>query len=102
MKRIYAERNFVEFFLLLLCWTRAYCVEGGTVDVSVLNNDSVCIPGGVSMMRQSMVPQSTSVRNCLMRPFLRGPRQMTASSLLAAKKNKIYKLSEKLPILIDC
>lgn len=43
---------------------------------------SSLVPGGVSIMRQSRSSQSTSVKNCLMRPFLRGPLQITGSSLL--------------------
>mmetsp|Transcript_4672 Transcript_4672/g.15491 ORF Transcript_4672/g.15491 Transcript_4672/m.15491 type:complete len:260 (+) Transcript_4672:868-1647(+) len=44
------------------------------------------VPGGVSIISASSAPQSTSVRNCLMRPFLRGPRQMTASSWPGSRK----------------
>ena len=38
------------------------------------------VPGGVSMIRASSSPQVTSVKNCLIRPFFRGPRQIIASS----------------------
>mmetsp|Transcript_45702 Transcript_45702/g.97411 ORF Transcript_45702/g.97411 Transcript_45702/m.97411 type:complete len:354 (+) Transcript_45702:275-1336(+) len=44
------------------------------------------VPGGVSISRKSSCPHSTSVRNCLISPFLRGPRQMTASSSLGSMK----------------
>mmetsp|Transcript_15325 Transcript_15325/g.51545 ORF Transcript_15325/g.51545 Transcript_15325/m.51545 type:complete len:259 (+) Transcript_15325:433-1209(+) len=44
------------------------------------------VPGGVSIIRKSRSPQSTSVRNCLMSPFLRGPRHMTALSSSGSMK----------------
>ena len=38
------------------------------------------VPGGASTTRKSSAPHSVSFRNCLMSPFLRGPRHTTASS----------------------
>ena len=44
-------------------------------------NASSPVPGGESIIRQSSSPQSTSPKNCLITPILRGPRHITASSL---------------------
>mmetsp|Transcript_34399 Transcript_34399/g.97450 ORF Transcript_34399/g.97450 Transcript_34399/m.97450 type:complete len:213 (+) Transcript_34399:336-974(+) len=44
------------------------------------------VPGGVSTMRKSCCPQSTSRKNCLTSPFFRGPLQMTGSSWSGSMK----------------
>ena len=44
------------------------------------------VPGGASTTRKSNAPHSVSFRNCLMSPFFRGPRQITASSGSGSRK----------------
>lgn len=44
------------------------------------------VPGGVSTSKYSSSSQSTSLRNCLIRSFFLGPRQITASSKLGRMK----------------
>ena len=46
------------------------------------------VPGGVSIIKQSRLSQSTSVKNCLISPSFLGPRQITGSSLFG-KRNPI-------------
>mmetsp|Transcript_5 Transcript_5/g.17 ORF Transcript_5/g.17 Transcript_5/m.17 type:complete len:298 (+) Transcript_5:1013-1906(+) len=47
---------------------------------------SSLVPGGASTTRKSNSPHSVSFRNCLISPFFRGPRQITASSGLGSRK----------------
>mmetsp|Transcript_15044 Transcript_15044/g.38482 ORF Transcript_15044/g.38482 Transcript_15044/m.38482 type:complete len:284 (+) Transcript_15044:430-1281(+) len=45
---------------------------------------SSLVPGGESMTKKSMSPQSTSFKNCLISPVFLGPLQITASSRLGS------------------
>jgi len=38
------------------------------------------VPGGKSIIKKSIFPQSVSVQNCLIALPIKGPRQITASS----------------------
>ena len=59
------------------------------------------VPGGVSMIRASSSPQVTSVKNCLMRPFLKDlPRSMRRWMWLRTGRGKMLQ-SPRMPCLFS-